>query len=234
MSRGRAIQNAVEPFFTRIGLRKRQSFGLNGLDHELYRYINFRNGVFIEAGGNDGVSQSNSLFFEKYLGWTGLLVEPIPELAERCRRNRPRSKVAQCALVPSDYGSAEAKIHYCNLMSIVHGSRSDAEIAHHLEVGSQFLAEGDPIRLLSVPAKPLSALIDEAGLDRIDLLSLDVEGFEIEVLKGLDVKRHAPGWMLVEGAPERVLDFLGDKYALVASLSQGDHLFRLKDTKALK
>ena len=224
-----AVANTFDVILARLGLRKRQSFGLNGLDHILYRYINYRNGVFVEAGGNDGVTQSNSLFFERYLGWSGLLVEPIPKLAERCRQNRPKAKVTQCALVPFDYDSTEIKIHYCNLMSIIDGSRSDSGIAHHLAIGSQFLAADDPIQILSVPAKPLSAVIDESGLDRIDLLSLDVEGFEIEVLKGIDFKRHAPHWMIVEGGPERVLDFVGDKYDLVASLSSGDCLFRLKE-----
>ena len=33
-------------------------------------------GVFVEAGAVDGVTNSNTLFFERYLGWSGLLVEP--------------------------------------------------------------------------------------------------------------------------------------------------------------
>jgi hypothetical protein len=39
---------------------------------------NQRNGVFVDIGANDGVSISNSLYFEERLGWTGLAVEPLP------------------------------------------------------------------------------------------------------------------------------------------------------------
>ena len=38
-----------------------------------------RNGFFIEAGAHDGVDISNTLYLEKQLGWTGILVEPNPD-----------------------------------------------------------------------------------------------------------------------------------------------------------
>jgi hypothetical protein len=38
-----------------------------------------RGGFFIEAGAHDGVEASNTLYFEKKMGWTGLLVEPNPD-----------------------------------------------------------------------------------------------------------------------------------------------------------
>ena len=38
-----------------------------------------KRGFFIEAGAYNGVELSNTLYFEKNLGWTGLLVEPNPD-----------------------------------------------------------------------------------------------------------------------------------------------------------
>ena len=49
---------------------------LNDLDKKMLKYINFRNGFFIEMGANDGVNQSNSFYYDKSLGWNGVLVEP--------------------------------------------------------------------------------------------------------------------------------------------------------------
>jgi len=40
--------------------------GLNGLDKKIEKYINFNNGFFCELGANDGITQSNTFFFEKY------------------------------------------------------------------------------------------------------------------------------------------------------------------------
>lgn len=216
--------------FRKRGWRNHESFGLNSLDHKINEYIYFRNGVFIEAGGNDGYEQSNSLFFEKYLGWTGLLIEPIPHNAELCRKHRPTAKVEQCALVPFDYPKSTIDINYCNLMSVVDGSFStEAGLNRHLNAGKPFLEPGEEIRKITVPARNLSSVIDKAGLSRIDMLSLDVEGFEVQVLRGLDFDRHAPRWMVVEGMdPGLILDHVGDRYGHVAALTEGDQLYRLR------
>ena len=54
-------------------------------------------GVYIEAGALDGHENSVTWIFEA-LGWSGLLVEAIPERAEQCRTNRPGSRVVHAAL----------------------------------------------------------------------------------------------------------------------------------------
>jgi hypothetical protein len=58
-------------------------------DKILYeKYLNFRNGIFIELGAMDGIIYSNSLFFEKELEWTGILIEPTEQF-EQLMINRP-------------------------------------------------------------------------------------------------------------------------------------------------
>ena len=39
-------------------------FAINQLDKQLEQYVNYDNGFFVELGANDGISQSNSLYFE--------------------------------------------------------------------------------------------------------------------------------------------------------------------------
>ncbi|NBV86455.1 MAG: hypothetical protein EBS01_09385 [Verrucomicrobia bacterium] len=51
-----------------------RSFALNELDWKLRKHLNYPGGVFVEAGANNGVDQTNSLHFERYLNWSGLLV----------------------------------------------------------------------------------------------------------------------------------------------------------------
>ena len=56
---------------------------------------------------------------------------------------------------------------------------------------------------MRVPARTLSALLDEAGIARpVDLLSLDVEGAEPGALRGIDFARHAPRFICVEARDE--------------------------------
>ena len=58
-----------------------QSFARAHLDQFLFEnfFRGQRDGVFVDVGARDGRQQSNSLFFERFLGWQGLCIEPRPE-----------------------------------------------------------------------------------------------------------------------------------------------------------
>jgi FkbM family methyltransferase len=206
----------------------RQSFSLNELDLKLAKYLTKKRGVFIEAGANDGQTQSNTLYFERYLGWKGLLVEPVPALAALCRKNRPDCHVANLALVPLGQPPGEVEMWSCGLMSFVDGSfKTAAEASSHLE-SSQACDQPNPERV-KVPTSSLSALLDEYKMPRVDLLSLDVEGFEAPVLQGIDFQRHFIDFILVEARYRtEVEEVLLPHYALVGELTPRDLLFRKK------
>ena len=86
-------------YLTKHALFRKTKPSLDGIDDKLRKYLDFKNGFFIEAGANDGYSRSNTYYLEKKLGWTGLLVEGIPELYVKCVKRRPNSVVIGCALV---------------------------------------------------------------------------------------------------------------------------------------
>src|SRR5687767_14863567 len=64
-----------------------------------------RGGVFVDIGANDGITLSNTYFFEKYRDWTGICIEPIPAVFEKLRANRKAICVNGC-IAPSN-GTAE-------------------------------------------------------------------------------------------------------------------------------
>ena len=228
MSRvARAIRAPLRVGMELVALRQRRSFGLDGLDLKLLEFLPLRKGFFVEAGANDGLRQSNTAYLERYRGWRGLLVEPIPELASSCRRNRPRSTVEQCALVPFDFAGATVEMTYCNLMSLVRGARgSQAAETAHLERGQRHLAPGEHTYSVVVPARSLTEVLECHRVTRIDLLSLDIEGFEAQALRGLDFERYRPVHILVEANdPASIQALLDPYYELKAHLSHHDRLY---------
>ncbi len=203
------------------------SFALDRLDVKLRPFLRRDDAFFIEAGANDGIEQSNTLYLERYRGWRGLLVEPFPELAARCRANRPHSIVEHAALVPFDHPSDTVVMRYCDLMSVVKGGmRSEAEELEHVRRGSEI--QRVETREVVCPARTLSSILDQHGIERVDLFSLDVEGYELNVLKGLDLARHRPRLMLIEARYREEIDayLRARDYLPIAELSHHDVLYR--------
>jgi FkbM family methyltransferase len=202
---------------------------LHNIDRQLEKYLTQRDGFFIEVGGNDGFSQSNTYYLERFRGWTGILVEGIPELYQKCILERPQSKVFNNALVADDYTEPYITMKYANLMSIVKGAlKSDSADENHIQTGKAIQHNVVPYEI-KVPARTLTSILDECKVEKIDFLSLDVEGFELNVLKGLDFNKYRPEYMLIEARfKEEIDEYIADLYVEVDRLSIHDFLYQAK------
>ena len=225
-----AAARARRRLFERLGSARYSRPALFDLDRKLEGYLPERGGVFVEAGAYDGFLQSNTYYFERIKGWTGVLVEPVPALYEACRRERPASRVFNCALVRPELEGKPVEIRVGGLMSVVHGAQGspDADRAH-AQAGTR--GGRDPSYDVAVEGRTLSSVLDEAGAADIDLLVLDVEGYEAEALAGLDLDRHAPRFLLVEMLePEQtkasIEALIEGRFDPVEQLSPYDHLYR--------
>ncbi|HLI31907.1 MAG TPA: FkbM family methyltransferase [Solirubrobacteraceae bacterium] len=206
----------------RLGSQRYSRPALFNMDVRLAELMPWRDGTFFEAGAHDGYTQSNTYYLERYRGWSGILVEPIPQLRRKCERRRPRSRVFGCALVGQEDGEGRVTIRVNDLMS--HVSRADR--------AGDGGAAGDGF--ISVPARTLTSVLDAAAARDIDLMVLDLEGQESEVLRGLDLDRLHPRYMLIE-ALERARQqgaidaALASHYEFVEPLSDYDLLYKLRD-----
>src|SRR5690348_11414021 len=85
--------------FEKFGMETFSYPAFFGIDRTLMRLFSYkRDGRFIEVGANDGFSQSNTYALERFYDWRGILIEPIPQLFERCKRFRPAALAFNCAL----------------------------------------------------------------------------------------------------------------------------------------
>ena len=216
------VRQWSRPAYRRI----RPYASLNSLDRRIEKYLP-SDGVFIEAGANDGLNQSNTLFLARKHGWSGILIEPVPRLYARCIMNRKDSLCVNVALVsPEDSGNYIELIDV-DLMTQVKRSKSFAANEAKLKAGET--VQGIKRSEISVIGRTLSEVIDDSPFEEIDLLSLDVEGFELEVLQGITKEIQFPNWILIEtNNLEGVLEILKGRYVVVEKLSNHDYLLELR------
>ena len=177
----------------------------NGEDVLIHRFFGGRRtGFYVEVGAYDGVGFSNTYFLDA-LGWDGVLVEPVPDQAEACRRSRPHSRVVQAAC-----GQGDGRI----LFKVVKGSVGIGTLSYmgnDPEHERRIAREGGTIEEVEVPLLTLDEIVGDR-FGKIDLLSIDVEGAELQVLESGNLTALSPELIVLEentgGADPRVEDLL--------------------------
>lgn len=142
-----------------------------------------RKGVFVDVGGYDGITGSNTLHFEKFLGWTGILIEPSPVQLNKAK------EVRSCACLGYAASGETGKAEFL-------------EVTQGYTQMSGFLDSYDPDLLARVRGNPahretihtlqkrrLNDILEDQNIRKIDYVSLDVEGGEISILKDFDFNR---------------------------------------------
>lgn len=160
------------------------------------------NPVFVKVGANDGITGDPfaGLLDER---WRGLLVEPVPYCFERLQKNFADSRflLERVAIGPRD---GTAPFYYVDPAA---QEAFPALPAWYDQLGSfdrahivrQFEGALEPfIREIETPVVPLSALLAKHGLQRITLLHVDTEGYDLEVLRTVDLGALEPGIVFVE------------------------------------
>ena len=156
------------------------------IDLKILPYLkDIENGIFIEAGALDGLFMSNTKLLED-LGWNGLLIEPSYEACKKCLENR-KSTVVWGALVSNNY--KESHIYGDFHFDGAEGKGAWSSVNRNRDSSE---------KMVYVPAMTLSNVLRAFDIKKVDFLSLDVEGYELQVLKGLDFKEFDVKYILVE------------------------------------
>lgn len=140
-----------------------------------------------EVGAYDGRTGSTTLLFERK-GWDCLLVEPIASCVQQIRSHR-RAVVEHCAA-----SSAEGETTLFVADGVEQMSTVERDRGHHRWIGEV----GGRVHPITVRTARLDDLLDAAGFPRLEFLTIDVEGHELEVLRGLTLGRFRPRVVIVE------------------------------------
>lgn len=145
-----------------------------GEDEYLHKkFLNYKNGFFIELGGMDGIKFSNTLFFENVLDWVGVLIEPTEQYHQMVI-NRPK-----CYNFKYAVSETEGEVLFVgdDALGGIYESMSNQ---HYIGWGL------DKKQKYSVESKPLNKILKDIQIERVDFFSIDVEGGEYEVLSTFD------------------------------------------------
>ena len=203
------------PLRIKTCLKKFRNFnGYNQLDVKMLDYINYKNGFFIECGANDGVNQSNTWYFEKKLNWHGILIEPVRNVFDQLKENRSKKNYFFNNILTSFANKKKfIKMIYNNKDTLVTKSK-------YKKNNNSFYIKAKP--------KTLNRILNKIKAPKeIDFFSLDVEGDELNVLKGINFKKYCFHYILIETNQfNKIQKLLKNEYKFEAKLSDGDYLFK--------
>jgi FkbM family methyltransferase len=198
-------------------------FGQQGEDFLLWGlFDDGAPGYFVDVGAFDGIHLSNSYSFELE-GWSGLCVEAHPEYFDLLRKNRPGSHAMHAACTGA--GSDGEVVFLSEPLGLLSGIRADK--TSNME--GRYAARGmkfPGFSPINVPCCPLDSILREINApSAIGFLSIDTEGTELDVLRGVSLDRYSFRVIVVEcndvvDLPEMTGYLAGFGYELARSLDQ--------------
>lgn len=160
-------------------------------------------GYAVDVGANDGIFHSNTKHFEDK-GWIVMCIEPNPRLEDAGRKNRKLWRRIACGR------NREDNREFTIVGQYPHASFSGMHINEYPPAQGTVIS-GETI---SVRVETLDSILESSGFPRLDLLSIDAEGHEVEILKGINLNVWKPKIIVAEAWSEKIksqlIELLGE------------------------
>ena len=191
-----------------------------------------RDGVFVDVGAYDGIALSNTYYFEKELGWSGICIEPNPLAFESLSQNR------KCVSLNCGVGGQEELLEFLKLPGDLDlGSGfiryfDDSSIYKDPSFIAKVTSDGGEV--INVPVRRFNDLLKSNRVTRIDYLSIDTEGADFKILSSIDFNAFDIQVIGIENScfGDRIISLLSRRgYDLKAVLGR-DEIYMKKTSRA--
>ena len=160
---------------------------LNKSQYHQDKFIDFlfkkkENGTFVDIGAHDGISLSNSYFFEKCRNWKGLCIEPIPMSYENLIKNRSCYAENCCVSDKTDV----VTFRIVEGIEVLSGILEFFDDEHLNRIEREILEQGKTYRDVPIQCEKLEDLLAKYAIQTIDYCSIDTEGAEYQIISTID------------------------------------------------
>lgn len=167
-------------------------YGQDTIFKQFFEHKKILNGFFLDVGSVDGIYISNTLLLENE-GWDGICVEAHPSFFEFLKSNR-KSKCYSCAAGDEDRESCDFFAYHRASFSSLNeqislGKNSPTEKVNGVMNGK-----------IQIPMRKLDSILEENNVEKIDLITIDVDGSEKQTLPGLTLNRWNPLILMLENS----------------------------------
>lgn len=200
-------------------------YSQKGQDKYLNEHIfkNKHDGVFVEVGAHDGISFSNTYFFEKELGWTGICIDPNPTLFEKLKKNR--NCICEQLCISDSFGQKPFLLCIGYILEMYSGLLNNYHQSHLDRINHEMNIFGGSKEVIFVQCSPLQDVLDKYHISHIDLLSIDIEGGEEAAIRSIDLDKINVGVILIENNfnEPTIKNYLIPKgYTLISHIGKDD------------
>lgn len=163
-------------------------------------FKNQKSGFFLEIGAFDGIEGSNCYHFEKFMNWEGIAIEASPLQFEKLKKNR------NCKLMNIAIGSENKQVEF---YEVVEGFTQMSGI-NNLNFKDSFERikknSNSKINKINIECKTFEKLIPSDQI--IDLISIDIEGNELDVLKSINFDKYQIKVIILENKIPKEFSYL--------------------------
>ena len=172
------------------------------LDNNVFNKLT--NGFFLEMGADDGLTHSNTVFFEKERNWEGLCVEPRISAYNKLILNR--HCLCENLAISSESGTKK-------FLEIDNDNGQLSTLYDNADPRHLDRIKNNPTKLVDTRCLTLNELLAKNNIYHIDYFSLDIEGNELDVLKSIDYSKFSIECISVENNYDspKIKNFLNTK-----------------------